>query len=74
MTCERTLPYFERITSESLEDDSIIIAAHGNSIRAIVMKLLDYTPDQILETEIGWCNLGFLLLITIKLLILKFLK
>ena len=56
MTCERTLPYFERITSKSLEDDSIIIAAHGNSIRAIVMKLLDYTPDQILKTEIGWCE------------------
>ena len=56
MTCERTLPYFERIISESLEDDSIIIAAHGNSIRAIVMKLLDYTPDQILKTEIGWCE------------------
>ena len=49
-------PILKGIVSESLEDDSIIIVLHGNSIRAIVMKLLDYTPDQILETEIGWCE------------------
>ena len=61
MTCERTLPYFERITSESLEDDSIIIAAHGNSIRAIVMKLLDYTLIKYLKLKLDGANLGFLL-------------
>ena len=34
----------------------IIIGAHGNSIRAIVMHLQNYTSEQILKTEIGWCE------------------
>ena len=35
---------------------NVLVSAHGNSIRAIVMQLLDYTPAQILQTEIGWCE------------------
>ena len=35
---------------------NIIIGAHGNSIRAIVMHLQEYTPEEILKTEIGWCE------------------
>ena len=39
MTCERTLPYFEEILKQVINGNNIIIGAHGNSIRAIVMKL-----------------------------------
>ena len=35
---------------------NIIVSAHGNSIRAIVMALKDFTPEEILKTEIGWCE------------------
>ena len=35
---------------------TIIISAHGNSIRAIIMELFNYTSDLILKTEIGWCE------------------
>ena len=56
MTCERTLPYFNQIMENANNDNSIIIAAHGNSIRAIVMKIFNYTPELILKTEIGWCE------------------
>ncbi len=56
MTCERTLPYFDKILNNSNDNDKIIIAAHGNSIRAIVMKIFNYTPELILKTEIGWCE------------------
>ena len=56
MTCDRTLPYFNNILKKVYSGNDIIIAAHGNSIRAIVMKLLNYTPDLILKTEIGWCE------------------
>ncbi len=56
MTCDRTLPYFENIISSLSNNKTIIISAHGNSIRAIVMKLFNYTPDLILKTEIGWCE------------------
>tara|TARA_Y100001970_G_scaffold122493_2_gene151847 strand:+ start:15910 stop:16560 length:651 start_codon:yes stop_codon:yes gene_type:complete len=56
MTCDRTLPYFHQIMKEANDDSNIIIAAHGNSIRAIVMKIFNYTPELILKTEIGWCE------------------
>ena len=56
MTCKRTLPYFKKILKLVLEGNNVIISAHGNSIRAIVMKLFNYTPEKILETEIGWCE------------------
>ena len=57
MTCERVHPYLENAVMQKLNDyKTIIVAAHGNSIRAIVMKLFDYTPEEILKTEIGWCE------------------
>ena len=56
MTCNRALPYFNNILKKVYNGNNIIIAAHGNSIRAIVMKIFDYTPELILKTEIGWCE------------------
>ena len=56
MTCNRTLPYFNNILKKVYNGNDIIIAAHGNSIRAIVMKIFNYTPELILKTEIGWCE------------------
>ena len=56
MTCNRTLPYFKGILDLVLKDNNIIIAAHGNSIRAIVKKLFNYSSELILKTEIGWCE------------------
>ena len=56
MTCERTLPYFKEILKQVINGNNIIIGAHGNSIRAIVMNLFKLTPNEILETEIGWCE------------------
>jgi len=56
MTCNRTLPYFQTIFDLLIKGNNIIVAAHGNSIRAIVMKLFNLSPEQILKTEIGWCE------------------
>ena len=56
MTCERTLPYFNRIMSLIKEGKTIIISAHGNSIRSIIMYLFNYDKSEILKTEIGWCE------------------
>ena len=56
MTCERTLPHFNKIFDVLRKGNNIIIAAHGNSIRAIVMSLFNLTPEEILKTEIGWCE------------------
>ena len=57
MTAERTLPYYKKtILPQVLEGNNIIISAHGNSIRAIVMDIFNLSPEQILKTEIGWCE------------------
>ena len=57
MTAERTLPFYKNtILPKVLDNDNIIISAHGNSIRAIVMEIFNLSPSQILKTEIGWCE------------------
>ena len=57
MTAERTLPYYKNIIlPKILEGNNVIISAHGNSIRAIVMDIFDLSREQILKTEIGWCE------------------
>ena len=57
MTAERTLPYYKQtIFPQVLKENNIMISAHGNSIRAIVMDVFNLSPKQILKTEIGWCE------------------
>jgi len=57
MTAERTIPYLEKtIMPRILDGEKVLVVAHGNSLRAIVMKLKKYSPEQILQTEIGWCE------------------
>ena len=57
MTLERTVPYFkDNILPILAKGNNIIISAHGNSIRSIVMYLLSISQEDILKTEIGWCE------------------
>jgi 2,3-bisphosphoglycerate-dependent phosphoglycerate mutase len=52
-TQARTLPYFAaHIERDLAAGKNIIVAAHGNSLRAIVMKLQKLTPEEILKVEI----------------------
>jgi len=52
-TAERVLPYFEKeIVPMIKAGKNIIISAHGNSLRALIMKLEDLTPEEILQTEV----------------------
>jgi len=56
-TADRVIPYLnEKILPEVYNGKNIIVSAHGNSIRAIVMALKEFTPEEILKTEIGWCE------------------
>jgi len=56
-TAGRVIPYLrDTIIPHISEGKQILVSDHGNSIRAIVMVLQDYTPEQILKTEIGWCE------------------
>ena len=55
-TAARTLPYFEKnILPAASSGKNVLVAAHGNSLRAIVMGLEKLTPEQILKVEIGTC-------------------
>ncbi|HLY67491.1 MAG TPA: 2,3-diphosphoglycerate-dependent phosphoglycerate mutase [Chloroflexota bacterium] len=52
-TQERTLPYFRsQIEPELMAGKNVLIVAHGNSLRAIVMALEDLTSEQILQVEL----------------------
>jgi 2,3-bisphosphoglycerate-dependent phosphoglycerate mutase len=52
-TATRTLPYFEsRIMPDIRAGKHILVAAHGNSLRSIVMKLDNLTREQVIELNI----------------------
>lgn len=52
-TADRVIPYLEaEILPKLRAGKNIIIAAHGNSLRALVMYLEGMTPEQILAFEI----------------------
>jgi len=53
-TYDRVIPYFQQsILPYLLEEKEVLIVAHGNSLRAMVMFLESLTPAQILKREIG---------------------
>jgi 2,3-bisphosphoglycerate-dependent phosphoglycerate mutase len=52
-TAARTLPYFDRrVLAELKAGRNVIVAAHGNSLRSIVMQLDNLTREQVLELNI----------------------
>jgi len=52
-TADRVLPYYDRrIKPYVLAGETILIAAHGNSLRALVMSLDELTKEQVLELNI----------------------
>ena len=53
-TAERVLPYFRSEILPKIEEGSnVLIAAHGNSLRALVMELEKISPDKIVGLEIS---------------------
>ena len=52
-TIARTVPYFENeIAPKMREGKRVIIAAHGNSLRALVMHFEKLTPDEIMKVNL----------------------
>lgn len=52
-TAARTLPYFEKnILSQVKAGKNVLVVAHGNSLRSIVMSLDHLTKEQVLELNI----------------------
>ncbi len=53
-TRERTLPFFERaILGDIKQGKNVLVVAHGNSNRSIVMALENLTPEQIIAKELA---------------------
>lgn len=52
-TAARTIPYFEKnILSDVRNGHNVLVVAHGNSLRSIVMFLEKLTPEQVVELDI----------------------
>ena len=53
MTSERTLPcLFEQIVPNLESGKTVLVAAHGNSLRSIVMEIEGLGPEEIVKREI----------------------
>jgi len=53
MTAERTIPYFEDEIMPDLESGmNVLVSAHGNSLRSIVMHIEKISPEDIVSFEI----------------------
>ena len=52
-TADRVIPYYEnKILPLLFEDNNILLSAHGNSLRALVMHIEGLSPEEILQREI----------------------
>jgi len=52
-TAERTIPWFQKNIEPKVKDGkNILVAAHGNSLRAIIMYLENLNKEQVLELEL----------------------
>jgi 2,3-bisphosphoglycerate-dependent phosphoglycerate mutase len=54
MTLERTLPYFQGTIEPSLrEGKTVLVSAHGNSLRAIIKHIENLSEDEIVRYELA---------------------
>lgn len=54
MTAARTIPFFERcILGDIAQGKNVLVVAHGNSNRSIVMKLDNLSKEEVLELNLG---------------------
>ena len=53
-TADRVLPYYRAEIAPRLRaGETVLVAAHGNSLRALVMDLENLSPEEILKKEIA---------------------
>lgn len=56
-TAARALPYFRsKILPEATGGKNVLVVAHGNSLRAIVMDLDGLSKEQVMALNIGTCE------------------
>ncbi|MEO1651466.1 MAG: 2,3-bisphosphoglycerate-dependent phosphoglycerate mutase [Pseudomonadota bacterium] len=53
-TADRTLPYYRAtVRPEVLAGRTVLVAAHGNSLRSIIMELEGLSPEEIVAVEVA---------------------
>ena len=53
-TAARVIPFFEkRIAPELRAGKNVLVVAHGNSLRALIMQLDRLTPEEVIQVELG---------------------
>jgi 2,3-bisphosphoglycerate-dependent phosphoglycerate mutase len=51
-TKNRVIPFFKsRILTHLKEGDDVLVSAHGNSLRAMIMELEQLTPEEVTQVE-----------------------
>ncbi|WFC97835.1 hypothetical protein MYAM1_000555 [Malassezia yamatoensis] len=54
LTADRVLPFFNKEIKPLVEKgESVLVAAHGNSLRAVIMALEHLSPEEIINTELA---------------------
>ncbi|MBL90316.1 MAG: 2,3-bisphosphoglycerate-dependent phosphoglycerate mutase [Myxococcales bacterium] len=52
-TCERVLPYYRKEICPHLDaGETVLVAAHGNSLRALIKELEQLSEDEIVKVEV----------------------
>src|SRR6185295_14171221 len=53
-TALRVVPFYDKwIVPELQKGKSVIVVAHGNSLRSLIMELDRLTPDEVMQVELG---------------------
>ncbi len=53
MTAKRSIPYFENYILKELKNNkNVFVAAHGNSLRSIIMHIEGLTKEEVLKLEL----------------------
>lgn len=53
MTAERALPYYhDHIAPHLRQGETVLVSAHGNSLRALIMHIEQMRPDEIIRFEL----------------------
>ena len=54
MTAQRVLPYFhEKIMPNIKANQNVLVSAHGNSLRSLIMDIESVPPAEIVKRELG---------------------
>lgn len=49
---QRVVPYFEKIKARLAKGENVLVVAHGNSLRSLIMEIENLSGEKIMEVEV----------------------